>query len=100
MFGMFKTKKIERDPILQEIVDLLFPPIELTKDEHGEYYVDRSVDSNLFAALYDLQEGTNDKVVHNTINAVLDKLKQTRALLEAEQGKVGKESNLLMVSTD
>ena len=48
----------------------------------------------------DLQEGTNDKVVHNTINAVLDKLKQARALLEAEQGKVGKESNLLMVSTD
>ena len=40
MFGMLKTKKIERDPVLQEIVDLLFPPIELTKDEGGEYYVD------------------------------------------------------------
>lgn len=99
MFSMFKTKKIERDPVLQQVVDLLFPGIELTKDEEGEYYVDRSVDSNLFAALIDLQEGSNDQVVHNTIRAVINKLQAARKLLEAEQEKVGNKSNMLVIDT-
>jgi len=99
MFGMLKTKKIERDPVLQQIVDLLFPSIELTKTEDGEYYIDRSVDSNLFAVLVDLQEDTNDQVVHDTIKSVIDKLQTARKLLEAEQEKVGDKSNILMIST-
>lgn len=99
MFSMFKTKKIERDPVLQQVVDLLFPSIELTKDEDGEYYVDRSVDSNLFAALVDLQEGTNDEVVHTTIRAVINKLQTARKLLDAEEEKVGDKSNMLMINT-
>lgn len=97
MFGMFKTKKIERDPVLQQVVDLLFPGIKLTKDEDGEYYVDRSVDSNLFAALVDLRDDRNDKVVHDTIDSVISKLREARKILEAEQEKIGKKSNLLVV---
>ena len=96
---MFKTKKIERDPVLQQVVELLFPIIELTKDEDGEYYVDRSVDSNLFAALVDLQEGMNDEVVHTTIRAVINKLQAARKLLDAEEEKVGNKSNMLMINT-
>lgn len=97
MFSMFRTKKIERDPVLQQVVDLLFPGIELTKDEDGEYYVDRSVDTNLFAALVDLRDDRNDQVVHDTIDSVIAKLREARKILEAEQEKIGKESNLLVV---
>lgn len=73
---------------LEQIKELLFP--QLTSEEELQtdgtiikFHVDYSVDSNLDAALIDLQEGHNDEVVQGTINEVVKKLIQVRRLLEA-----------------
>lgn len=83
-------KKIETpaDQKLEQIKNLLFPQLT-TEEELGndgtimKFHVDYSVDSNLDAALIDLQEGHNDEVVQGTINEVVKKLIEVRRLLEA-----------------
>ena len=96
--NVFKRETVVvRDTEVQKAVDLLFPDIQLVKEEEGEYYVDRSVDSNLYAALVDLQEGVNDEVVQNTIKHVIKTLEEARKLLKAEQKPMGTDANLLMV---
>lgn len=83
-------KKIETpsDFKLEEIKNILFPPLELKEDYSKEgdtikYHVDYSVDMNLDAVLIDLQEGHNDSVSHNTINNVINRLMKVREILEA-----------------
>ena len=73
---------------LEQIVALLFPPLKLEEEFQKDgtplkYHIDYSADSNLDAALMDLQEGHNDKVAHDTINDVIDRLIKVRKLLEA-----------------
>jgi len=75
------------DKKIEEIKNILFPPMKL-KEELNEgkpfkYHIDYSIDSNLDAALIDLQEGNNDQVTQNTINAAIKKLHQIRKMLEA-----------------
>lgn len=76
------------DQTLEQIKNILYPPLllksETTKDgETMKYHVDYSADSNLDAALIDLQEGHNDPVVQKTINTVVKRLHQVRKILEA-----------------
>jgi len=98
MFKWLKFKqKVVRDTEAQKLVDLLFPPIELMKEEEGEFYIDRSVDSNLYAALVDLQDGSNDHVVHSTLKAVIAKLEQARNILYAQQEKLDTDARYLLV---
>lgn len=73
---------------LEQIRSLLFPQLTLEEELSNDgtilkFHVDHSVDSNLDAALIDLQEGHNDEVVQGTINEVVKKLIEVRRLLEA-----------------
>lgn len=84
------TKKIETpaEQKLEQIRELLFPQLtteqELSNDGSLiKFHVDNSVDTNLDAALIDLQEGNNDQIVQETINEVVKKLIEVRRLLEA-----------------
>jgi hypothetical protein len=76
------------DERLEEIKTILFPPLILEEkmDKDGsvtKYHIDYSVDSNLDAALMDLQDGHNDPAAHKTINSVINRLMKARRLLEA-----------------
>ena len=86
--------KVERKPLttaeekLEEIKQLLFPPLELQEEVSPDgdvvkFHIDYSVDSNIDAALMDLQDGNNDAVVHSTLNKAVARLNRVRKLLEA-----------------
>lgn len=88
MFKFFKkTPPTPSDELLEQVKGILFPPLELrTASKNGEttkYHIDYSVDSNLDAVLYDLQEGYNDPVSQKTITGVITRLNKVRKLLEA-----------------
>jgi hypothetical protein len=86
---------------LEQIKSLLFPQLiteqELSNDGTiVKFHVDYSLDSNLDAALIDLQEGHNDEVVQGTINEVVKKLIQVRRMLEA-YAKMDPEAKYIIV---
>jgi hypothetical protein len=68
---------------LDDIKRILFPPlVNKVDEENGEtitYVVDYAVDTNLEAALTDLEDGINDDQVRDTIKVVLSKLVSVRA---------------------
>lgn len=71
---------------LERIKSLLFPRLVTEVTEDGtEFIVDHSVDSNLYAALVDLQEGFCDEVVLKSIKDSIDVLSQIRKLLNVQQ---------------
>ena len=67
---------------MQQVVDILFPPLETREGKDGVYQIDYSIDSNLQSALVDLQDGTNDKIVQDTIAKAIDALIKVRNILE------------------
>ena len=76
------------DQKLEEIKQLLFPPLELREEISNDgtiikYHIDYSVDSNIDAVLMDLQDGQNDAIAHNTLNKIVTRLNKARKLLEA-----------------
>jgi uncharacterized FlaG/YvyC family protein len=86
--------KVEKKPQtsaelkLEELKNILFPPLELHEEISKEgdvikYHVDYSVDSNIDAALIDLYDGNNDQVVQSTLNKAVKRLNKARKLLEA-----------------
>jgi len=87
MFKIFKMKpKTTADVKIEQIIKLLFPPLELHVDKEGnKFHIDHSVDTNLEAALMDLEEGHNDIASQKTIRSVSDQLIKVRKLLEAYQ---------------
>ena len=99
--------KVERKPNtpaeekLEQIKNILFPPSKLEEslDKDGSLFkwqVDYSADMNLDAALIDLQDGNNDKVVHNTIKGVLTSLEEVRKILEAHM-ELNQEAKYIIV---
>ena len=99
--------KVERKPNtpaeekLEQIKNILFPPSKLEEslDKDGSLFkwqVDYSADMNLNAALIDLQEGHNDKAVHNTIIDIEDRLIKVRDILE-EHMQLSKEAEYIVV---
>lgn len=71
---------------LDRIKSLLFPAMEKEVTEDGtEFIVDRSIDSNLYAVLVDLQEGFCDEVVLKSIKDAIEVLEQIRKILNVEQ---------------
>jgi len=89
------------DERLEEIKTILFPPLILEEkmDKDGsvtKYHIDYSVDSNLDAALMDLQDGHNDPVSHKTINSVINRLMKARRLLEA-YAQLDKDAKYILV---
>lgn len=84
MFKFFKAKpKTTADQKLEEIERILFPPFKKETNNEVSFLVDYSVDSNLQAAINDLEEGLNDEVVRGTVNKVIDRLIKVRAVLNA-----------------
>jgi hypothetical protein len=84
MFGWLKPKTVVvRQEDLQRVVDILFPALVTQEGKDGIFQIDYSVDSNLQSALYDLEEGTNDQVVQDTIKKAIDSLIEARKVLQA-----------------
>jgi hypothetical protein len=86
--------KVEKKPMtsaeekLEEIKNLLFPPLELHQEMGPDgtivkFHVDYSVDSNVDAALLDLYDGNNDSVVQSTLSKSVARLNKARKILEA-----------------
>lgn len=100
----FKIEKKNLTPAeekLEQIKQILFPPSKLMEDmdESGTFHkwqVDYSADMNLSAALIDLQDGHNDKVVHNTIMDIENRLAEIRKILE-EHMQLSKEAEYIVV---
>lgn len=79
-----EERKSEAERKLQQLEQLLFPPFTTESMPDGTiFHMDYSADSNLSAALIDLQDGTNDRVTQNTVAKVLKKLEDARKILEA-----------------
>jgi hypothetical protein len=79
-----KDPQTEAEKKLEQIADLLFPPLDTHTSPDGQkYQVDYSVDSNLEAVLIDLQDGHNDRVTQKTISTISERLMDVRRLLEA-----------------
>jgi len=80
---MKRKTVVVRPEELQRVTELLFPPLETVERDDLIFQVVYSVDSNLQSALYDLEEGNNDKVVQNTIRKAIDALIEARKILQA-----------------
>lgn len=79
---MKKQEKTSADVKLQQILDILFPPVEEQSSPDGAtYIVDYSADVNLEAALTDLDEGYNDETSRETIRKVANRLYEVRKVL-------------------
>lgn len=88
--------KVLRDDALERVAELLFPALE-EKDKDGiTMVIDYSVDSNLQAALLDLEDGTNDHVVRDTIRKCIARIQEVRAVLEADHRLIEKARYLMV----
>jgi len=77
-------RKSEAEVKLAQLEQILFPPFTTESMPDGTiFHMDYSADSNLSAALIDLQDGTNDRVTQKTIAKVLKNLEDARKVLEA-----------------
>lgn len=100
----FKVEKKPYTPAEEKIElirNILFPPSKIKEDydeagKHHKWQVDYSADMNLYAAIIDLQEGHNDKAVHNTINDIHDRLAKVREILD-EYMQLSKEADYIIV---
>lgn len=85
------------DAVLKQIEALLFPPLETHCTSDGiEYCIDRSVDTNLDAALIDLREGFVDEIVLKSIEDSVHALEKIRRLLGVEQQMISDPSMLVV----
>lgn len=78
------------DQKLKQIQAMLFPPLVMGEEEHPtegtiKYLVDYSVDSNLQAVLFDLQEGVNNDVTQDSLQKILKVVSDIRKLLDVDQ---------------
>ena len=87
MFKIFKMKpKTTAEVKIEQVVKILFPPLELHIDKDGnKFHIDHSIDTNLEAALTDLEMGHNDSASQKTIRSAVSQIIKVRRLLEAFQ---------------
>ncbi len=98
MERLFPEPKVIREGELERIADLLYPEPEEKIKDGLVIVVDRSIDSNLQAALLDLEDGTNDEVTRRTIRACVHKLFEVRDILEARY-RINEKASYLMVDS-
>lgn len=92
-----KENKMSDDDRINEIRKILFPEIKTHTDNQGnKFHIDYSVDSNLMAALMDLEDDFNDETCRNTIKGVLDQLEKVRNILGFQQ-KLEDEAQYILV---
>jgi len=62
---------------------VLFPMLQVMRDRDGRWFhFDTAIDSNLMAALSDLQTGFNDPASQKTIESMITRLLKVRQLLD------------------
>jgi hypothetical protein len=98
MFNLFKKKSyVPEDVRLKKIIEILFPPLAVHVMPDGtKYHIDYSADSNLDAALSDLEDGSNDAVTQKTIRGISNRLVEVRKILEAYR-EMDKEAKYVIV---
>lgn len=85
-FSIKKKNKTPADDKIEQIKNILFPPLKTYKDSKGnKFHVDHSADTNLTSVLLDLEEGYNDETARKTIKNVIDQLEEIRKVLEFYQ---------------
>lgn len=82
MFFVKKKPPTSSDQKLEQIKNLLFPPLELQEEGGTKFHIDYSADSNLDAAIIDLEEGNNDEVTRKTLREVSNRLFRLRGMLD------------------
>ena len=71
---------------LDDIKQILFPAFETTTTDEGQIIqIDYSADSNLEAALSDIEDGYSDETVQQTIKNVIDRVYKIRKLMNVWQ---------------
>ena len=101
---MFKWLK--RQPItpaeqkLEQIIAIMFPPLTVHVDKEGnKFHVDHAIDTNVEAALTDLQDGYNDKATQKTLQSMADRLVEVRRILQA-YAEIDVEAKYFIVDDD
>lgn len=90
--------KVIREDSAQRIVDILFPPVEEVTMEGQTFLTDYSIDSNLYAALVDLDDGVNDATTRETLKKCYERLQEARRILLADKAIPTKAKYLLVDS--
>lgn len=70
---------------IDQIKEILNPPLVLVEEEGLEWVVDRSLSANLRAAIQDIESGLKDEVLLVTLQSVLERLERLETLLESKQ---------------
>lgn len=78
-----KSPTTSSDQTIEQIKNILFPPLRLEEEQGVKFHIDYSADSNLDAALSDLIDGYNDEATRKTLGDVSNRLYKIRQLLEA-----------------
>lgn len=101
MFTWFKKKpKQFEGRELEQIAQILFPPLEKRTDKDGNIYqIDKSVDTNLESILYELQDGNNDRLSHESLNKVIGRLIEVRKILDVYP-ELDKKTKYIIVDDD
>ena len=81
---------------MKRVIDTLFPQLTTHQEDDIRFQVDNSVDSNLEAALMDLQSDINDETVHNTIRSCINRIRSLRKTLDIHH-LIDLEAQYLMV---
>ena len=79
-FGLSKRKSKDK-VILDQVVNMLFPSLEIHQGDGKEYYVDYSIDANLIAVKQDIDDGVINDATKNSIKFCIDKLFEIRKYL-------------------
>lgn len=74
---------------LDEMADLLFPPLEIHKKEEQEQevYVDYSVDVNLSVVLKDIQTGQVDEATIGSLKEAMTRIDKVKQMLSLNRGE-------------
>lgn len=96
MFSIKRTPKTSAEQKLEQVIEILFPPLRLEQEGETKYHIDFSADTNLDAVLIDLEEGHNDEVAQKTIRGVANRLVRVRKLLEA-YAEIDKDAKYIIV---
>jgi ATP phosphoribosyltransferase len=83
MFSVKKKIKTTSDEKIEQLIAILYPPMQLEEENGVKFHIDYSVDANLDAVISDLEDGHNDKVAQDTLKDVSNRLFKVRKLLEA-----------------
>jgi len=70
---------------IEQIKNILNPPLIKLTEEDSEWIVDKSLTANLTAAIQDIESGVKDEVLLTTLRSVLEKLEQIESILDSRR---------------